>query len=222
MRVEKDFKTFKRWFPKFLTMSEDERRSSKILFAIIFAVLAAYLVVILTSLLRNDWKLTWFALGGVVLQIVPLGFIARGHLRAGSFIAVLGVIVTVTMMATIGQGMHDIAIMAFPVIIIISSLMMQRRGFIFFSFLTIAAVGWLVFGEVNGWFIPRSPETTNWVDFFLMTAILLVATVTINLLATNLRESLEQARQEIAQRKRLEEQLRNQGNHDALTGIYNR
>ncbi|MCJ7679880.1 MAG: GGDEF domain-containing protein [Candidatus Aminicenantes bacterium] len=223
MKVKKNLKKFKHAFPHFFKMPEDERRAAKILITIIFAVLAAYLVVIFTSLLRNDWKLTWFALGGVVLQIVPLGFIARGHLRAGGFIAVLGLIVTVTMMATIGQGIHDIAIMAFPVIIIIiSSLMMPRRGFIFFSFLTIAAVGWLVFGEVYGLLIPRSLETTNWVDFLLMTAILLVATFTINLMATNMRESLEQARQEIEQRKILEEQLRNQSNHDALTGIYNR
>lgn len=212
----------KHWYPRFFKMSEDERRAAKILIAIIFAVLAAYLVVILTSLYRNDWKLIWFALGGAVLQTVPLGLLARGRLRAGSFIAIFGVIGTVTLMSTIGQGMHDIAIMAFPVIIIISSLMMQRRGFIFFSLLTIAAVGWLVFGEVNGWFIPRSPETTNWADFLMMTAILLVAMLAMNLLATSLRESLERARQEIAQRKRLEEQLRDQGNHDALTGIYNR
>jgi diguanylate cyclase (GGDEF)-like protein len=212
----------KHWYPQFFKMSDDERRAAKILITIIFAVLAAYLVVILTSLYRNDWKLIWFALGGTVLQTVPLGLLARGRLRASSFIAIFGVIGTVTLMSTIGQGMHDIAIMAFPVIIIISSLMMQRRGFIFFSLLTIAAVGWLVFGEVNGWFIPRSLETTNWADFLMMTAILLVAIMAMNLLATSLRESLERARQEIAQRKRLEEQLRNQGNHDALTGIYNR
>jgi diguanylate cyclase (GGDEF)-like protein len=37
-----------------------------------------------------------------------------------------------------------------------------------------------------------------------------------------MRKSLEQARFEIAQRKLVEEQLRHQGTHDVLTGIYNR
>jgi diguanylate cyclase (GGDEF)-like protein len=213
---------WEQWFPRFLKMPEDERRAAKILIAIIFAVLATYLVVIISGLYRNDWKLIWFALGGSVLQIVPLGLLARGRFHAGSFVAVFGVIGTLTMTSTIGQGMHDIAIMAFPVIIIISSLMMKRRGFIFFSLLTIAAVGWLVFGELYGWFIPRSLEKTNWADFLMMMAILLVAIMSMDLLATSLRESLERAHQEIAQRQRLEEQLRKQGNHDALTGIYNR
>jgi diguanylate cyclase (GGDEF)-like protein len=209
-------------YPRFQKMPEDERRAANVLIAIIFSVLAAYLVVILTSLYRNDRKLVWFALGGAVLQTVPLGLLARGRFRASKFIAIFGVIGTVTMTATIGQGMHDIAIMAFPVIIIISSLMMLRRGFMFFSLLTIAAAGWLVFGEVNGWFIPRPFETTSWADFLMMTAILLVAAVAMNLLAKNLQESLGRAQQEIEQRKRLEEQLRNHSNRDALTGIYNR
>jgi len=212
----------KHWYPQFLKMPEQERREAKILVAIIFAVWAAYLVVILTSLYRNDMKLVWFALGGIVLQTVPLGLLVRGRLHAASFIAIFGVTVTVTMTSTIGQGIHDLAIMAFPVIIIISSLMMHQRGFIFFSLLTIAAVGWLSFGEMNGWFIPRSLETTSWPDFLMMTAILLVAILTMNLLAVSLRESLERARQEIVQRQLLEGQLRIQSHHDALTGLYNR
>ena len=198
----------KQGYPQFPYKHKDERRAAQILFVIIFTVLATYLVVILTSLYRNDWELIWFALGGTVLQIVPLGLLARGHLRSGSFIAILGVLFTVTLMATIGQGMHDIAIMAFPVIIIISSLMLEQRDFTFVSLLTIGAVGWLVFGEVNGWFIPRPFETTNWADFLMMAAILVVAIMAMNLLATNMRRNLELAQQEIAERKRAEEEAR--------------
>lgn len=222
MRAKIVLNKIKRWFPQFLKMPGYERRAAKILIAIIFAVLVTYLLVIFISLHRNDWNLVWLAIGGAVFQIVPLNLMVRGRFRLGSFIAIFGVITTVTMMSTIGQGMHDIAIMAFPVIIIISSMMLHRHGFIFFSILTIAAVGWLVFGEVNGWYIPRSLETTSWLDFLMMAAILSVATIAMNLLATNLKESLERARREIVHRKNLEEQLRNQGNHDALTGIYNR
>ncbi len=188
-------------------MHKDERRAAQILFAIIFVALAIYLIVILTSLYWNDWKLIWFALGSSVLLIAPLGLLARGHLRSSSRITVLGALCTATLLATIGQGMRDIAMMAFPVIIIISSLMLDRRHFTFFFLLTIGAVGWLVFGEMNGWFIPRPIEATNWPDFLMMTAILGAAIVSMDLLAADMRGNLELAQQEIIVRKQAEEAL---------------
>jgi diguanylate cyclase (GGDEF)-like protein/PAS domain S-box-containing protein len=197
----------KQWYPQFPNKHADERRAAQTLFAIILAVLATYLVVILTSLYRNDWELVTFVLGAGALQVIPLGLLARGHFRSGSFIAVLSVLGTATLLATIGQGIHDIVIMAYPVIILVSSLIMRRRSFIFFSLLTIAAVGWLVLGEANGWFVSQPYATPTWIDSAIVAAILLVAVLAVDLLATNIRTSLEQARQEIAERKRAEEAL---------------
>ena len=67
----------KQWYPQFRHMHKDERRAAQILFAIIFVALATYLIVILTSLYWNDWKLIWFALGSSVLLIAPLGLLDR-------------------------------------------------------------------------------------------------------------------------------------------------
>jgi|GEM_PF-2183924 len=198
---------FNKWYPQFPYNNKDEKRAAEILFAIILAVLISYLIVILVSLYRHDWELIWFGLGGIVLLVVPIGMLFRGYLRLSSLIAILGVLGTVTLMATIGQGMHDIAIMAFPVIIIISSLMLDQRIFFFVSFFTIVAAGWLVFGEVFGWFIPHPLEITNWVDFLMILAILLVAIMAMKLLATNARNNLEQAQREIVERMSTEEKL---------------
>ena len=194
-------------YPRIPFKNNHERSVARILFVIIIAVLATYLVIILTSLFRNDWDLIWYSAGGIFFQAVPLSFLIRGQVRSGSFIAILGVLITVTLMASIGQGMHDIAIMAYPVIIIISSLMLEQRFFTFFSLLTVGAVAWLVFGEVNGWFVPRPLETTNWSDFLMMGAILIVAILAMNMLAAYGRRNLDQAQREITERKHTEEKL---------------
>jgi diguanylate cyclase (GGDEF)-like protein len=55
-----------------------------------------------------------------------------------------------------------------------------------------------------------------------MVAILLVAMAVVYMQSKNMRVSLGQAHQEIAQRKDIEGQLRHLGTHDILTGTHNR
>ena len=83
-------------------------------------------------------------------------------------------------------------------------------------------MGWLVFGDSWGLFVPQPNIRPTWVDYLVISAILLSAAGTVDILATNMRKNLHQAKQEIAQRKDIEEQLRFQSTHDSMTGIYNR
>jgi len=156
------------------------------------------------------------------LQIVPLTLLRRGHVRASSMIFVFSLLATTTFIAMDGQGIHDIALMAFPIIILFAGLTLQGNSFRFCVGLTLLSMAWLVFGESNGLFVSQPYETPQAVDFIDVAVILLVAAACVNLLSSNMRKNLERARQEIAQRKLMEVQLRYQGTHDALTGIYNR
>jgi diguanylate cyclase (GGDEF)-like protein len=134
----------------------------------------------------------------------------------------LSVLVTLTVIATLGQGLHDLAIMGYPTIILFAGLMLRGRSFRICVGLTLAAMVWLVFGEAAGMFISKPYLTPNWVDFIVVTAVLIVAALGVELLAANIHANLDQARQEIARRKVVEDQLRYQSTHDVLTGIYNR
>jgi diguanylate cyclase (GGDEF)-like protein len=204
--------------------NEEDRQLTRILSILIWATWGAYLFVILTALYYNDWKLIAMTLAGCALQVVPLILLRRRHLRASSLTVVLSTLGTVTIIATVGQGIRDLAIVAFPIIFIFAGLTLDRVLFRLCIGLTLAAVCWLVFGEVNGWFVtkPLVGEMTNWFYLIGTIILLLVAALAVDLLATNMRKSLELARQEIAQRKLMEEQLRYQGTHDILTDIYNR
>jgi PAS domain S-box-containing protein len=75
--------------------------------------------------------------------------------------------------------------------------------------LTIAALGWLVLGQINGWFIPvPSSATTGWSDFMVTLVILLMAVFSVDLLSGNLRNNLQRLQQEIINRNKTEEALR--------------
>jgi diguanylate cyclase (GGDEF)-like protein len=202
--------------------SDEDKRIANILFKIIFAVLSAYLVVIATGFYWGDWGLITFTLIACLSLGVPLGLLALAQVRVGGIFTVLSVLCSATIIATIGQGTHDYAIMAYPVILVLTSMIMQRRDFFVISFLTIVAMGWLVFGEAYGVFVSKPYLPPNAVDFLSVSVILFVAILAVDMLAENVRKNARRSQQEIAHRITMEEQLRHQSIHDALTGIYNR
>ena len=203
--------------------NEEDRQLARILVILIFASWGLFLFVICTALYYSDWKLMAATLAGCILLILPLALLKRHQLQSSSLIVTLIMLGIVTTTATVGQGIRDLAIVAFPIVFVFAGLTLNRAFLGLCVGLSLAAVIWLVFGETYGWFVPRPfDDNSSWFYLVDVVLILLVAALAVDLLATNMRKSLEQARQEISQRKLMEEQLRHQGTHDALTGIYNR
>jgi diguanylate cyclase (GGDEF)-like protein len=212
----------KQFFSMDAFKDDEDRQAAQTLLVIITGALVACLATVIGGLYWKAWSVFLIGLGGILLHLVPFGLLRRGNLRLSSVITGIFALVIVTIAATLGQGIHDISIMAYPVIIIIGSLIMQRHGFILLSALTVISIGWLIYGEASSLFVTRPIRTPSWADFLIMLAFLLVAVAVVYLQAKNMRENLGRAREEIAHRKDIEEQLRHLGTHDILTGIYNR
>jgi diguanylate cyclase (GGDEF)-like protein/PAS domain S-box-containing protein len=165
-------------------------------------------MIIISGLYWNDWTLVTATLINAAALLVPFFLLKRRHLLAAGYILMFMVLAMVTLAATIGQGIHDFAIMAYPIVIIFASLALDRVGFRVIVLLALASMGWLVFGEAGGVFASKPYQTPGWIDFVVIGAILLTATMAVNLLAANMRKNLEKARQEIARRQKVEEELR--------------
>ena len=201
---------------------EEKRQVEQILSLPIWISWAAYLVALLSALYTRDWALALATLTGMVILSIPFWLLKHGHFLSSAYTSVFMVLVTITAIATVGQGIHDVAILAYPSIIIFASLALNRSGFRISVGLTLIALGWLVFGDAWGLFVPQPYIPPTWVDYLVISAILLSAAVAVDILATNMRKNLHQAKQEITQRKKIEEQLRFQSTHDSMTRIYNR
>ena len=201
---------------------EVHRQTEHILSLPIWISWAAFLVALISAVFTSDWGLASATLIGIVFLIIPFWLLKRGYFLLSGSIYVLMMLITVTAIAAIGQGIHDVAIMAYPIVIFFSSLALNRLGFRISVGLTLIAMGWLVFGESWGLFVSAPYKTPTWVDFLVISSILLSAAAAVDILATNMRKNLAQAKQEIAQRKEMEELLRYQSSHDSMTGIYNR
>jgi len=182
--------------------TEEDRQSARILSTLIWASLSAFLFALVAGLYFNDWKLIAALLAGGFPLMVSLVLVRIGHLRASSLLFVVSGIGTVTMLATVGQGIRDIALVTYPIIFIFAGLTLERKLFRLCVGLGMAAVCWLGFGEINGWYVakPFAGEIENWYLFIIAVIFVLIAALAVDLLAVNMRKNLELARQEIARR----------------------
>ncbi len=201
---------------------EEDRRVAAILVKILAVVTLALGVIALMEVVWQDWFALLITLAGILAQAIPWALLARGRLQAGGVAAVLADLAIVTVVSTIGNGIHDLAVVAYPVILVIASLLLSRRNFYLVSGLTVTAMAWLVLGESAGIYASRPYAKPDLVDLVIVLAVIGTAILAVDWLAENLRENIRRAQQEIAQRKTMEALVRHQSIHDALTGIYNR
>jgi diguanylate cyclase (GGDEF)-like protein len=202
--------------------NEEDRQIARILFTITLGILVTCLVAVIAGLYWAETMMTIITLAGAVLLVVPIWLLAHGNLWTSGLIVAIISLGIATGAATVGQGIHDYVVMAYPTIIIIASLITRRRSFILLCLLTVASIGWLVFGEAKGLFVPYPTFPPDWADFTIMLSILAVAALTMYLLVMNMRRGLVRAHQELDQRVKIEKQLRHLSTHDTLTSIYNR
>ena len=101
---------------------EEKRQVEQILSLPIWISWAAYLVALLSALYTHDWALALATLTGIVILAIPFWLLKHGHFLSSAYTSVFMVLVTITAIATVGQGIHDVAILAYPSIIIFASL----------------------------------------------------------------------------------------------------
>jgi len=179
-----------------------------VLFKLIVATGIAYLFGVGAAIYYNDIKQITALSVGIALLTVPSVLLKRGQVSNAGIIFTLLVIGTLTVTAMTGQGINDLAITAFPILYFFASISLNRAVFIICTICTLFAIFWLTFAELNGLFVPKPFQATDWVDFLIVAVVLLVAAVASDLLATMLRNNLERAENEINHRKQAEETLR--------------
>ena len=190
--------------------NEEDRRTAKIISTLIFCAWGTYLIVLIQAYFSSDWQLMAVTLAGIVLQALPFYLLRRGHLSVSSFIVVLSSILTIIFMATVGQGIQDIGVIAFPIIFIFAGLTLNRALFYFTVGITFAGLCWLTFGENLGLFTSRpfDGDQLHLIYLMMISVLMLVAAVAVDLLVSNMRHTLHIANEEIAQRKIAEEALK--------------
>ncbi len=125
---------------------------------------------------------------------------------AVAFLAFI-LIMLITMVATLGLGIHHISSMAYVLILIIASLMVQRKTIIVLAVITIGGVAWLVFGEIAGLYTPSHLEKSVVGDFFSAAMIISASIILVRMLIRKLLTGHHLLEKELQERRLIETRL---------------
>jgi PAS domain S-box-containing protein len=152
----------------------------------------------------------WAVCGGSILLALPFWLLRSGHYRFGNIVLITIVVASIAALATVGQGIHDLAIVAFPIVIIYAGLISDRVMLRFSWGLTFIALLWLAFGESFGLFVtvPLFHDPLNLFYLLVLTVLLIITALAVELLSSNMRRTIELARREIEERKKAERALK--------------
>lgn len=143
---------------------------------------------------------------GIIPIVISLTLMRRGILSIPSTVMATTIILIITGLATLNQGIYDIGVLGYPVILIVSGLFLKGRVILYLSLLIIACMAWLVFGDVWNLYQPLYLSATAVEDFFIGSIIILVAGNAVFRLARNVYHNLSLAEQELTMRRLAEQE----------------
>lgn len=179
----------------------DTKRIATIFYWFISLILVGLIagIIIVVSQTQNWLTVTFLAV--TILPVLASYFLVyRGKFEFASLFLAVILIIMNTLLATNSLGIHHISVFAFPAILIVASLVISRRTMIFLTTLTIACIGWLVFGELNGWYTPGVLINSVPGDFFSASIIIILTAVMARIVSEMLFRNFLDLQNELAMR----------------------
>ena len=185
---------------------EDHVSHSLITMLIVFPI--AFLIFIITRLDLGDYTTIGILAVGLALIISFISIGLAKSRQSTIFLVALTLTAITTLICTRGQGVHDITIVAYPAILILSMHILGKREFIVLTAISLLAILWLALGARYGLFIPRGHDAGTFDDFVIVGTIILVAALFSYLSSDSLKKALDQAQSEIEERVKIEAELK--------------
>jgi signal transduction histidine kinase/putative methionine-R-sulfoxide reductase with GAF domain len=106
----------------------------------------------------------------------------------------------------VGHGIHDIAVIAYPVVLIIASLILDRRSYLIVTSVTIFSSMFIILAELTGFHQTPASNLTEVSDLVIVPVILGLVAWPMRLITDHLMASLKQSRELATQQTALLEQ----------------
>lgn len=172
-----------------------------------FSALGIFLAITVAYLLLEEYKNALVTSIGIIPIIISLLLIRRDEaVTIPSTVLAITIILLITSLATLNQGIYDIGLLGFPVILIVAGLILRGRVVMYLALLIIACMAWLVFGDLGNVFKPEYLTQAGLDDFFIGSIIILIAGNAVYRLVKNVYDNLYRAEQEITMREKAEQE----------------
>ena len=175
---------------------EEKNRIARVLYVIVVTLFAASLVIGTVEIIAGEQTTAPILLVGDVLLLAVLWLTQKGKLQSASMFLLITLIGVTTVLLSIGQGVHDIGVTLYPIVIIVAALLLDKRNFIIIVALILLSLAYIVFAEISGLIVQEATAiTTRPIDFIIVGTLLVLAAFAIWLLADDLQQNLRRARE---------------------------
>ena len=215
---------------RFMFMSNDSEMQKPIslqLRAKRLVQIASLIMVSLTAAcaihaVKQNWTVVVILAFGITMMGVCLLLNRRGHTDGANLLLLYSITAATSALIWWGEGLNDAALLAYPAILIMASLLAQRRTFL--ALLTIMLAFLVVVCLATGVYGVRVDEPKNfWLDHLRDTSlVLLVSACIVWIIINDLHQALVSLRVKLNQLGESQKHLTYLSQHDDLTGLANR
>jgi len=141
---------------------------------------------------------------GIVPILFSIMLLRKNAVSAPSTILAVTIILMITGLATFGQGIYDIGVLGYPVILLVAGLVLRSRVIMYLALLIILCIGWLTFGNYFGIYDLDPVSQAYPQDFFIASIIILIAGNAVFRLVRNVYQNLTKVENEVEIRNKAE------------------
>jgi methyl-accepting chemotaxis protein len=176
---------------------EGETRVASILNVILHVIIIATVVGTAGVILLEPGELAFDLAFGVVLTALLLGLrrlVHRGHLRMVSVLLSSTLWVGFTVLMVVGNGVRDLNVTGYFLVITIASLLMGDRGTVVFGILSVLAATSMLYAETSGLLVTDFTAQAGSVELMTVIIILILTAILLGSTVRSLSEALARAR----------------------------
>lgn len=187
---------------------DEQDRTADVLHISNGAILIGLAVILLHRLLKSDFDLVPSIAALSIALTSSLILVHKGKLNWARTISLWSILLFLLYQCYKDDGVHDISLFAFPGVLVIAALVLEKGSFLFFTGCTIVSIGLLGYLEIAGVIhTPYSSETGS-VRIFDLLAIFTITAVPIRILADSYRKNLLRIRHHEKELREGADQLR--------------
>lgn len=133
----------------------------------------------------------------IITALVIISFVLTqsGKVGMAKFFVPVALLVAITFIAISGGGLHDVSVLAYPIVIIISTLLLGKKSRVIVTPLAIAALEIVVLADLTGLNQSQFRSATSLDDAFIVGLLLLANSGILQLLIGRLNENVLRARE---------------------------
>ncbi|MCC7118658.1 MAG: PAS domain S-box protein [Anaerolineales bacterium] len=210
----------RRWFVHPVFEDEERTRTAQFMTSFSWIALSVLLVLIpVRLLLKTDKSPTPLLLifGLTIVILIVQVALRWGYIKPASYFIVYSAWAIITALAWYADGLRDVAILGYLIVILLASFLLGWRNFFIAAGLSLISIWAFAFADQSN---PQTPYHANPFGFAAdLSGVFILICALIYLLISGWQRTLKAARVELTERLRAEEKLQKQT--DYLTALHN-